>query len=339
METQDGQSAAHVIEQLLSDAKSFNFFQLIALVNKVYPDAAPIGQMGPFRQEPVRFRANASLAFPVSDVEALTQPEPQAHESMPSLLCTVNFLGLYGPASPIPSFYTEDILTKYEEENNARHFLDIFHHRFISYFYRSWEKYRYETYYQPGGTDEFSRYLFSLCGLGTKDITKNQDLKWDRLLSLVGLLSMRSRSAHVIAQIISEYFGGIPVHIEEFIKQKMAIDQTQRNALGRVNCELGMDMMLGSQVENISGKFRVHIGPVDFPTYSLLSPGTSEHRALRQLVDMVVTDPLDYDIEVSVVGKGLIPAILGTQQPAKLGYDAWLGLPSEHQYTISQTGR
>ena len=51
-------------------------------------------------------------------------------------------MGLYGPSSPLPNHYTEDVLWASADEDAARSFLDLFNHRLISLVFRAWEKYR-----------------------------------------------------------------------------------------------------------------------------------------------------------------------------------------------------
>ncbi|WP_026375739.1 type VI secretion system baseplate subunit TssG [Aestuariibacter salexigens] len=56
---------------------------------------------------PVLYRANPSLSFPSSDIDSITLTGTGYYEVV------VNFLGLYGPASPLPVYYTESIIQEF----------------------------------------------------------------------------------------------------------------------------------------------------------------------------------------------------------------------------------
>src|SRR5262245_36535539 len=121
--------------------QSFSFFQLVALLERFHAPAARVGCEGPADKELLRFRSGTSLGFPASDISDFLQMEGSAARYE----MVVTFLGLHGSVSPLPTFYAEDVLQNDDDGNPVREFLDVFHHRFISLFYRAWLKYRYHT--------------------------------------------------------------------------------------------------------------------------------------------------------------------------------------------------
>ena len=132
--------------------QAVSFFQTVQLLLKSAPAAVTPGNRGPLTKEHIVFRSNASLAFPVREVEEI-EYDNDIHCHLPKVRVTVNFMGLYGPSSPLPDHYTEEILFSGKEDSDSRRFLDIFNHRYISFFYRCWEKYRYPLQYKEGATD------------------------------------------------------------------------------------------------------------------------------------------------------------------------------------------
>src|SRR5205823_27398 len=121
----------------------FDFFQAVRVLERLAKDRKPVGRTGSPRDEVVRFRAHLSLTFPPSSIYDLQRPT----EALPLPLMTVAFMGLYGPSGVLPRHYTELLLRlnwegKGDEKHTLRQWFDLYNHRFISLFYRAWEKYR-----------------------------------------------------------------------------------------------------------------------------------------------------------------------------------------------------
>jgi type VI secretion system protein ImpH len=268
------------------------------------------------------------------------ESEETENEALPRFSMTINFLGLYGPPSPLPTFYTEEILWSADpEESNRRHFLDLFHHRLISLLYRCWEKYRYYVLYRAGATDQFSQWMFSLIGLGPKALREESSIKWPRLLPYLGLLGMKPRSAAVLARVISHYFGGLPVQIAQCVERWARIVEEQRNVLGQSNCSLGVDCTLGKEVFDRSGKFCVRIGPLNFATFCKFLPPGEHYQTVRALVRFGMTDQLEFDIELSLLASEIPQLALAAGNPCRLGWSTWLGGPLEHDGSVVFPGR
>ena len=126
--------------EVLKEGHAFSFFQLIRLL-RLFAMRASGTQTSPsdFREK-IRIKPNLSMAFPASDVESIEQ---LAVPEDPHFLITVNFLGLYGSASPLPTFYTEDLIDEAaEDESVSRDFIDILNERIFALLFECWGKYR-----------------------------------------------------------------------------------------------------------------------------------------------------------------------------------------------------
>ena len=89
----------------------------------------------------------------------------------------VNFMGVVGPQGLLPIYYTELVIDRLRAKDaTLRDFLDIFHHRIISLFYRVWQKYRFQVAYEQGDGDQFSQYLLALIGLGMPALQHRQEI-------------------------------------------------------------------------------------------------------------------------------------------------------------------
>src|SRR5262249_6129600 len=135
----------------------------------------PVGGDQPPEREVVRFRARPSLGFPASTVSQIRPPAARTGaEPLPPEL-VVTFLGLTGASGVLPYHYTALLLRRVRLKDQALgDFLDLFHHRLLSLFYRAWEKYRLPFAYEwsrwdgvATGEDAVGQGLYCLVGMGT----------------------------------------------------------------------------------------------------------------------------------------------------------------------------
>jgi type VI secretion system protein ImpH len=323
-------------ENLLAQSRRYDFCQAVRLLCAMYPDRILPGRQGPLSKEAVRFRANPSLGFPTADIDRLDVERTPA--DLPEHVMTINFLGLFGPASPLPAFYTEEIIRADPDVAVARHFFDMFHHRFVSFVYRAWEKYRYDLQYRPGARDPFSNWMFALAGLGHPRQRANKRIDWARLLPYLGLLGMKVRSATLLGGVVSHYFGGVPAIVEEYVKHQTVIDPIQRNRLGVENCVIGVSCLLGQRVRDVNTKFKLRLGPMTFAEYRDFLPGGPHHDTLRELVSFTLVDRFDYDIDLVLDARHAPRARLERDSPCRLGYSTWLGAVRKGEVTVVQKG-
>lgn len=326
-----------LLGELLAHGRQFDFYQAVRVLLALHPNAATPGRHGQLSKEAVRFCANLSLGFPASDVERVTR-ETASAAALPPYAMTVNFLGLIGPASPLPAYYTEEAIRADADTAVAQHFLDMFHHRLTSFVYRSWEKYRYMLQYRPGARDPFSNRMFALIGLGHAQLRENSQIEWARVLPYLGLIGMKVRSASLLSSVVSHYFGGVPAQVQEYMRHKTVIDPMQRNRLGVVNCSLGVNGMLGEKVYDVNTKFRLRIGAMDYTAYREFLPGGSDYDVLRELVRFTLVDPLEYDVELLLRADEVPPTTLAKDNPCRLGYSNWLGEVRQGVVNVVQAG-
>jgi type VI secretion system protein ImpH len=300
---------------LPDEPDAFSFFQLIALLERFYPDAPAVGGATEAGRERIRFRALPSLAFPPADIAAVAEEDGR-------IGVTVTFLGLFGPASPLPASFTEELLGDDPGQETVRDFLDLFNHRLISFVYKAWKKYRYYAQFRPDADDVFSSHLFALMGMPPQ-ATPGTLIDRRRLLGHAGLLGLNCRSASVLERVLAHYFA-VPVRIEEGVERLVTIPESQCHRLGGRRTSLGLDWLLGENLPDRAGKFRIWIGPVARDAFRSFLPDGANHRALIELVTLLLRDPLDFDVRVLLEPGELEPWRLGGP-PAPLGWFLWLG--------------
>jgi type VI secretion system protein ImpH len=322
VESDDRATAAGLIELLRHDARSYSFFQIVQLAEAA-SRGVEIGGSGSVADEPLRFRPDISLAHPASDVSSVERIE--GPDGKDRLLVETTFLGLYGTMSPLPTSYAEEMLHEDSEESLVRGFLDIFHHRLIALFYRCWKKYRHHVQYRKGAQDEFSRRLLSLAGLNVEQTGGRLSIPNAKMLRYAGLLSQRPCPAASLRCILDDYFGEVAAQVTPCVGRWVTIPQRSRCRLGRANSTLGVDMQLGERVYDVSGKYRVSLGPMEMQTYESFLPGGKNLEELQEILNLATSDLLAYEVELELQQLDLPELRLQKNSSGtRLGQTTWL---------------
>ena len=332
-----------VRDRLLAEGFAFSFYQAVSLIERALSDSPRIGTMGPVEHERIRFAGTHSLSFApsdISEIEYATRKPPEGtwapaaeqddgedpdHAADSFYRMRVTFMGLYGPPSPLPPAVTEAIVQSDEPNLELAEFLDVFNHRFVSLLYRVWKKYRYYVQFDQKGDDPFSQVVFAVLGLDREAAEERFDIRWIRLMPYAGLLGLYCHSAPMLAGLLSQYFDGTPVEVEEFCERVVTIAPVQRSRLGNATARMGQSFTLGRHVHDVSGKFRIWMGPVDFETYSRFLPNGDWFAELRNLVRIALRDQLDFDLGVLIEPDQVPRCTLGKNSKSRMGWSAWLG--------------
>ena len=329
MATESWRTDPSVEQVLFDEGYEFDFFQAVRMLERLYAHRQPVGRDALPSQEVVRFRSHPSLSFPPSPIYEVTRA---ANDDEPPQM-TVAFMGLTGLLGTLPHHYTELLMKRQRHKDGALHeFLDLFHHRLVSLFYRAWEKYRFATAYERAavtdqGPDDFTMDLFSLLGLGTEGLRGHLEVEDEALVSYTGLLAQRPRSASALAALLRDYFG-IPVQVQQFCGQWLSLPPEQRTRLGvgERNNVLGLTAVAGSRVWDQQARFRVQMGPLTFTEFQQFLPAGHAFRPLVQLIRFFAG--LDRDFEVQLILKADdVPACrLGgpDDNAPRLGWSTWL---------------
>lgn len=314
-------TATPALSRLSRDIREYSLFQAVQLVIERLREADSLPDDESLYDR-LEFQANPSLGFPGSDIQSV-----QFFEENGALRARlrINLIGLFGSGSPLPAFYGEQALGDSEEGNPTREFLDLFHHRLQRLLLPIWQKYRYHARFQSGAIDAFSERLFALIGLGGAQLRQAEELNWKRLLPYLGLLSLRAHSAALIEAVLRYYFKHADLFIEQCIERQVDILDEQRNRLGLANSRLGEDLVLGDQVRDRSGKFRVHIRELDWERFHEFLPIGNGYQPLCALVRFTLRDPLDYDLRLELRHDAIRDLRIGAQNPCRLGWTSWLG--------------
>ena len=298
----------------------FDFFQSVWMLEHALARTASRGEQTAAAEERIRIRPHEGVAFPASDVRKIEWLDEEKSRAQ----VTVTFMGLYGVASPLPVYFYNPIGTRQEGAESLRDFLDMFNRRLYKYFYQAWKKYQPRLHPRSSSREHDARVFTCLAGLGTSGFVKPPQIAPGRLMGLAGLLSSGVRNAYGLQTVLSTMFDGLQVRIRENVARWVTMHTRPR--IGDRSMTLGGGAIIGRKVRDVSGKFRVTLGPLGLKRFRTFLPDGQTAGLLNYLINLYTTDQLDYDVEL-LLKTSEVPAVkLGG--PQKLGVDAWLGRPA-----------
>jgi type VI secretion system protein ImpH len=311
-------------QELFDEPFRFEFFQAVRLLEKIFPERAPVGREAGTTTEVVRFRSRVMLNFPASEIYELKDARDDATDEE-KLEMFINFMGAVGVSGAMPVHYTELILERIRYGDTAMWaFLDIFTHRAVSLFFRAWEKYRFPVGYERG-KDEFTDYLFDFAGLGTKGLRHRMSLEDESLLPYGGLIAQKPHSSGALAQIVGDYFG-VKAKIDQFFGQWLVLDKESITKLGEANSFLGKSALIGTRIWEQQSKFRVALVALSFKEFQAFLPNGTAHAPLKSIIRFMVGLEFDFDVKLVLKAKEVPGCILTTRAKRRpmLGWTSWL---------------
>jgi type VI secretion system protein ImpH len=353
-----GRPAPHlraVGRRLFAVPYEFDFFQAVRVLERMLSGRKPVGRKWLPADEVVRFRAHQSVAFPPSVITELAPPD----DIRPMPTMAVTFLGLTGPSGALPLHYTQLVLDLHRdvrgpERRALRDWLDLFNHRFISLFYRAWEKYRFIIPYERGEAyerrepDTFTGGMLSLVGLGGPEVrgrlrvavpgTDDEGISREQVLGQVedlnllyygGFFARRTRDATSLSILLNDYFG-LAIEVKQFQGQWVPLEPALQTSLGSMGT-LGVDAVAGSKVWDVQGRFRLRVGPLTYREFEDFLPDrgpTSARKTLfllSHLTRMFIGPEFDFDVQL-VLKASAVPKCQMTPGGfgARLGWNTWL---------------
>ncbi|WP_420997247.1 type VI secretion system baseplate subunit TssG [Cupriavidus sp. 30B13] len=310
--------AGDLLPALLANAPRMNVFRLCELIELSAPRHPPLGTTDSPANEPVRFRSHGRLGFPGREIQSVEHDSD--HPGRPPVVRTT-FLGFYGVDARMPSYFVDEIAQRRDGAEPLAAFLDLFHHRIVTQFYRVARKYRYPAGFRPGGRDEVSRYLLSLLGLGFGERDAGQDRIEDtvgtqKLLSMLGLASQRTRTAEGLAGVLQHAVPDARITVEEFYPVWVRLDADERMPLEE-NCVLGRGFY------DRANTVRVAITPQTRESVLELMPGRRMHGEVMALLRFYLGYAAHACLEM-LVRPALMPAPALNSDRVSLGYTTQL---------------
>jgi type VI secretion system protein ImpH len=317
MAGQTGAAMPDLKDELPARAASYSYFQAIRLMRRA-------GVTN------IRVRPHLSLGFPDNDIERIERTRGGAVDgSEDAWRVTANFFGLYGVSSPLPTFYTEDLLDDEREGRHARRdFFDILHAALYPQLFDAWSKYRLQMRVVEDLDPQALDTLFAFAGLGS--VGQRERLpEAAGLLRHLSLFAQRTRSVLGLRTLLADAFAPAAVEVESCVPQWVPIAEDQRLRLGMQANALGESCPLGMQVEDSDNLLRIVISELPEALFQQLLPGAEGHRRLQFLVRFYLTRPLQVAVELRLRAEQGRTARLDAPVWSRLGLDTWLPGPQQ----------
>ncbi|MET0026310.1 MAG: type VI secretion system baseplate subunit TssG [Candidatus Thiodiazotropha sp.] len=311
--------ALGLYDQLRQGPYRFDFYQAMRRLECAYPNKPRLGETRHARDDNIRLGQDPTMAFQPSTLSSFREGK----DGIPPRL-GVYFYGLFGPNGPLPLHLTEYV---YERKNNHRdatlvQFLDLFHHRLLSLFYRVWADCQPTVSYDRPEQDRFGDYLGSLFGIGTEHLQLRDAMPDLAKRHYAGRLACQTRNAEGLEAILRDFFR-LPVRIDEFVGCWIDLPDNSRCRLGQSEdiSTLGSTIILGDRVWQGQQKFRIVLGALSFTDYQRMLPGGESLKRLIAVVKNYIGDELDWELQLILAEAEIPPLQLnGTSQ---LGWTSW----------------
>jgi type VI secretion system protein ImpH len=360
-------------------AAGYDFFRLVRLLQAAHPAFPPVGQSKTPQDDPIRFGQRPSLAFAPGAIDRL--------DPGPPLKLIVNFFGLLGPNGPLPLHLTQLAVRRQapsttrahppasertppstttsasspldddvsRENHVLRDFLDIFHHRLLSLFFRAWAACQPSLDHDRGGKERFLSFITSVWGASALDLDVNDAGDPDHIPArskayYSGWLSSPARNAEGLEAILRDYFA-VPTTLEEFKGRWFDLPHNERlvlrpNGAGAV---LGKNTIIGSRMWAVHLSFRITMGPMGFGAFERLLPGGPGFHRLQSWILTYLGTELLWDLRLLLEAPEVPDTLLG--RSGRLGWTTWLKggrtarapgeliLAGDHEEKVTATAR
>ncbi|UOD50073.1 type VI secretion system baseplate subunit TssG [Orrella daihaiensis] len=310
--------AADLTKRLLARGDRYSFFQAYRLLRLLAK------REGVAEQDAIRVRPRLGLGFPQTDLQGIEEHGRQRYR------VTANFLGLYGVDSPLPTFYTEDLLNEQADGYAVnREFLDVFAQSIYPMFFEAWLKSRPALRVIEYGDTRMLEILYAFVGI-EQPHSKFSQPGVGSLLYCGALYNQQTRTAEGLKAVLKASLPNAQVEVRQLQVAWVAIAPEQRFSLGREACTLGDNAHLGARCRTLDG-ISIELTNLSIQSYRELLPGGTGHERFRFLVDYYLIEPLPVRVGLRLKAGEAAPARVVGIEWSSLGADTWLvsGLDEE----------
>jgi type VI secretion system protein ImpH len=313
-----------LFDRLQQSPYRFDFYQAMRRLECAYPNEPRLSQSKHAKRDKIRLGQDPTMAFQPSTLSSFRQGK----EGLPPRL-GVYFFGLFGPNGPLPLHLTEYVHDRIHNSHDPSQvaFVDHFHHRLLTLFYRVWANSQPTVSYDRPEQDRFSNHLGSLFGIGSPYLRDRDAMPDLAKFHYAGRLACHPRNAEGLEAILEGFFK-LPVRIDEFIGTWIDLPENSRCRLGESTdiSALGATIILGDRVWQGQQKFRIVLGALKFADYQRMLPGGESLKRLIAVVKNYIGDEQDWELNLILKEQEIPPMCLNGE--SRLGWTSWLAQQS-----------
>jgi type VI secretion system protein ImpH len=314
----DRQTPNSLAAEMALQPHAFNFFQAVRRLEAEYRARPRVGSSVRLEEDYIRFCQVPSLSFAPSSIESVEQIER-------AVRIFVNFMGMFGPNGPLPQHLTDFARDRQRNAHDSTlvRFVDIFHQRMLSFFYRAWATNQKNVDFDRADEARYATYFGSLFGIGIPSYRDRDSVSDWAKIHFAGRLSAQTRNAEGLEAILADYFG-LPTEIQEFAGYWMKIPAENQCRLGESSetGSLGINAIAGERKYEVQLKFRIRMGPMELADLQRLVPLGDSFKRLQDWVLNYTNQEFYWDLQCVLKAAAVAPISLG--QGAMLGWTTWL---------------
>ena len=211
------------------DPVTRDFYLTLRRLEIIHRDRPRLGEGVRVSEEPVRLGQKPTLAFEASTILA-TDPRK---DGLPPRL-EVGFFGVFGPNGPLPLHLTEYAHQRMHHSHDGTlvQFLNIFHHRMLTLFYRAWANSQPTVSRDRPDSDRFARFV-RLCARSHRAERKADDGAHHHVGAREQRLAQRHPGrvhAHAREAILARFLA----QLDHFVARRLGLEQRVIDQLAEI---------------------------------------------------------------------------------------------------------
>lgn len=267
-------------------------------------------------QERHRIGQTAQMVFSPREIASLEMQDSRVHIRLFGL-------GVWGAQGAMPLHLSELVWSRSEQQDHAlREFVDLFHHRALSLFWRAWFVSQDTASLDRPEEEIFSFYVASLIGMDPTEIRGGRLPVHARLASSAHLIREARNPDGLVGAL--HYYFDIPVTLQEFATHWIRLPADEMSQLGKDDSALllGDGAVLGETLQDRQHKFRLVLGPLTLSQYQRFSPWGEDLPVLCEWVRNFVGYEYAWDVQLILQARHVPRATMNGEH--QLGYASWL---------------
>jgi type VI secretion system protein ImpH len=324
-----------MIEDIIKNPGKYSFFQIMMVLERE-------NYLSDEGEKQVHFRPYNQSRVVEGEVASV---KPNGKSGLKDLAISPTFLGLYGPSSPLPKFYSEE-LNQLDQSDvpHVRKLLDTISERVYRLYYAA--QHKYHPLYASSQQEESTciEFIYGLIGLREKSL-REKAIAPTKLLRLASVISQKPCSTMGMITILEDAFYPVQVKVIEGIKETIKTPHLQRFCLGARANELGVNAVIGEEIEDKRGNLRIELGPLTQAQFRSFMGEGGSWEELVFLIRFYVTQPLKIVISLVLSEGESVTTQLGSQHYGRLGLNTWtfnrqvsLSTRFDHHLNLSMNG-